>query len=94
MNPIPKVIIEQVTTSPPHKRSKCFDEEHITMGEQLTDAEINLIQQFLKLQLKHVNGLHLTLQQDKRLILSKELKFKLSSVRFIKTGSLTATIIE
>ena len=43
MNLIPKIIVEQVTTSPPCKRSKCFNAEHIRMGEQLTDAEINFI---------------------------------------------------
>ena len=43
MNLIPEIVVEQVTMSPPCKRSKCFDAEHIRMEEQLTDAEINFI---------------------------------------------------
>ena len=61
MNPMPQIIVEQVITSPPRKRTKCFDAERIIMGEQLTDVEINFSQHLLKSQFKHVNGLHSTL---------------------------------
>ena len=71
--PMLQIIVEQVITSPPRKRIKCFDAERIIMGEQLTDVEINFAQHLLKSQFKHVNGLHLTLQQDKKLILKDEL---------------------
>ena len=43
------------------------------MGNELTDMDINFAQQLLKLQFKHVNGLHTTLLQEKSLALTASL---------------------
>ena len=95
MNPMPQIIVEQVITSPPRKRTKCFDAEPIIMGEQLTDVEINFAQHLLKSQFKHVNGLHSTLQQDKKLGLTNELIHNKIQIIFCKVRKhwITATTI-
>ena len=59
--------VDQVSCSLVKKRAKHFDAERIIMGEELTDLEINFAQQLLKEQFKHINGLHSTLLQEKRL---------------------------
>ena len=42
--------------SPQKKRVKHVDIEHIIMGEELSDTEINLAQQLLKTQFPNLNG--------------------------------------
>ena len=54
--------------SPPKKMQKCVDVEHVIMGYELSDLEINLAQQLLKQQFNefiHLNGFQSTLLQEK-----------------------------
>ena len=59
----PNIIVidaEGIVCSPAKKRAKIIDTEHIIMGEELTDLEINLAQQLLKKQFANINGLQST----------------------------------
>ena len=47
------------------KKAKLFDAEEIIMGQEVTDNEINLVQQLLKVQFPTLNGLQSTLYQEK-----------------------------
>ena len=58
--------------SPQKKRLKLIDSEHIIMGEELTDTEINLAQQLLKKQFPNLNGFTSTLLQDKKRALTEK----------------------
>ena len=49
----------------PMKKAKLFDAEEIIMGQELTDNEINLAQQLLKVQFPTLKGLQSTLYQEK-----------------------------
>ena len=67
--------------SPPRKKQKQFDAERIIMGHELTDLEINLAQQLLKAQFSKLNGLQLTLLQEKPLApTNEELQNKLQLI--------------
>ena len=55
---------------PPTKRAKIINLEGITMGEKLTDIEINFAQSLLKKQFPKLNGFASTLYQDKKLELT------------------------
>ena len=57
--------------SPQKKRVKHVDIEHIIMGEELNDTEINLAQQLLKTQFSNLNGLQSTLLQEKKMVLTE-----------------------
>ena len=46
--------VEKITCSPAKKKTK-IDTEHVIMGEQLTDLEINVAQQLLKEQFHHID---------------------------------------
>jgi len=48
--------VDDLTCSPPKKRSKNFNEEAIIMGNELTDIEINYAQQLRKAQFKNIRG--------------------------------------
>ena len=50
---------------------KLIDTEHIIMGEELTDTEINLAQQILKKQFLNLNRFKSTLLQDKSIHLQR-----------------------
>ena len=68
-------------SSPPEKRQRLFDAEHIIMGNRLTDLEINLAQQLLKSQFDNLNGLQSTLLQEKVITVTKsELQNKLQLI--------------
>ena len=60
-----------IECSPPKKMQKCVDVEHVIMGYELSDLEINLAQQLLKQQFIHLNGFQSTLLQEKPSVLSK-----------------------
>ena len=62
----------EADTSPPSKRARLGDTEKIIMGKELSDIEINLAQQMLKLQFPEVNGLQSTLLQDKLMTLTEK----------------------
>ena len=64
--------VEHNAVSPQKKRMKLIDSEHIIMGEELTDTEINLAQQLLKKQFPNLNGFKSTLLQDKRYALTEK----------------------
>ena len=51
--------------SPPAKKQKTFDTEKITMGDELSDGEINYTQRLLKMKHPEVGGLRLTLYKGK-----------------------------
>jgi len=55
------VVPEEVVCSPPKNKP----EERVLTGEELSDHEINFVQQLLKQQFGHINGLCSTLLQDK-----------------------------
>ena len=68
-------------SSPPKKRQRLFDAEHIIMGNRLTDLEFNLAQQLLKSQFDNLNGLQSTLLQEKVITVTKsELQNKLQVI--------------
>ena len=68
----------KVDSSPPKKKSKNYDVEHIIMGEELSDLTINYAQELLKM---HLNGFYSTLLQDKVVQLSHdEVKDKLQII--------------
>ena len=48
--------VEEITCPPAKKKTK-LDTERIIMGEELTDLEINVVQQMLKEQFHHINRL-------------------------------------
>ena len=58
--------------SPQKKRVKHVEIEHIIMGEELSDTEINLAQQLLKTQFPNLNGLQSTLFQEKKMVLTEK----------------------
>ena len=68
----PEVIPDPGSSSPPKKKQK-IDMECILTGDELTDMDNNFAQQLLKLQFKHINGLHSTLLQEKELTLTATL---------------------
>ena len=57
--------------SPQKKRVKHVNIEHIIMGEELSDTEINLAQQLLKTRFPNLNGLKSTLLQEKKMVLTE-----------------------
>ena len=59
----------EVDASPPSKRPKLGSVEKI---KELTDTEVNLAQQLSKSQFPGVNGLQLTLLQDKQTMLTEK----------------------
>ena len=63
--------VEEITCSPAKKKTK-LDTEHIIMGEELTDLDINVAQQMLKVQFHHINGLQSALLQERDVNTSKE----------------------
>ena len=58
------VAVDDIVYSPPKKRCKAYDDESIIMGNELTDMEINFVQQLLKAQFTSINGLESTLHQQ------------------------------
>ena len=60
----PSTNAEEMMVKPICKRN-CIDTEHIITGEKLTDKEINRAQNLLKSQFPKLNGLKLTLHQEK-----------------------------
>ena len=60
---------------------KLVDTEHIIMGKELTDTEINLAQQLLKKQFPNLNRFKSTLLQDKMCSLTeKEVRDKVQII--------------
>ena len=64
----------EADASPPSKRPRLESIETIIMGKELTDTKINLAQQLLKSQFPGVNGLLLTLLQDKQTMLTENVR--------------------
>ena len=61
----------QVDQSPPKKKQKSFCEEEIIMGQELSDLEINLAQELLRIQYPKLNGLQSTLFQERKKLFLK-----------------------
>ena len=51
------VTVDYIVCSPSKKKHRAYDDEGIIMGNELTDLEINFVQQLLKAQFTSINGL-------------------------------------
>ena len=72
---LPELEVDLTSTleneSPMKKKAKLFEAKEIIVGQELTDNEINLAQQLLKVQFPTLKGLQSTLYQEKERNLSE-----------------------